>query len=274
MVNLFRSRVSILPVCAFLIAFGGCAERRVSSSIADESFQPGVIVVEPPPAPPAPPPPVEAQPIEPVPAPAPEVAAAEPVPPPAPEPAPAPEAAPAPEPAQAPTPEPPPAPEPPPVVAEIPVPAEPPPAPAPAPEPEVPTSEPPPPPVEPEAPPAPEPAPPPAAEPLVLADVFFDFDKFSLRPDARSALEENARQLKTQNGVSLLIEGHCDERGTIEYNLVLGEKRAQAVKRYLQDLGINAANVQITSFGKEKPFCTEHSDACWQQNRRAHFVVR
>ena len=73
---------------------------------------------------------------------------------------------------------------------------------------------------------------------------------------------------------ALLIEGHCDERGTIEYNLVLGERRAQAVKTYLVDLGIAASKIQTISYGKEKPFCTRHSVQCWQQNRRAHFVLR
>ncbi len=120
-----------------------------------------------------------------------------------------------------------------------------------------------------------EPAPPPAPMPaptLELADVYFDYDKFAIRSDAATALEGNARQLKAQSGWSLLIEGHCDERGTVDYNLVLGEKRARAVKKYLQDLGVPSAKVQITSYGKERPSCAEHSDDCWQKNRRAHFV--
>lgn len=125
---------------------------------------------------------------------------------------------------------------------------------------------------------APPAGPPPSAptspeETMTLADVFFDFDRFSIRKDAQATLEANARWLKTANGRKVLVEGHCDERGTVEYNLVLGEKRAQSVKQYLQELGVPASQIQITSFGKERPFCTEHSDACWQQNRRAHFVL-
>jgi peptidoglycan-associated lipoprotein len=124
------------------------------------------------------------------------------------------------------------------------------------------------------------PAAPPSSAPtspeavMTLADVFFDFDRFAIRQDAQATLEANARWLKTVNGRKVLVEGHCDERGTVEYNLVLGEKRAQSVKQYLQELGVPASQIQITSFGKERPFCTEHSDACWQQNRRAHFVLQ
>lgn len=127
--------------------------------------------------------------------------------------------------------------------------------------------------------PAPLPPPPPAAsappapEPLALADVYFDYDRFVIRSDARDVLEANARRLKAANGRKLLVEGHCDERGTVDYNLVLGERRAQTVKQYLQDLGVPASQIQITSYGKEKPFCTDHSEACWQSNRRAHFVL-
>jgi peptidoglycan-associated lipoprotein len=71
-----------------------------------------------------------------------------------------------------------------------------------------------------------------------------------------------------------LIEGHCDERGTLAYNLVLGEKRAKATKRYLEDLGIPASRLITTSYGKEKPFCKDHNEGCWSKNRRAHFVVQ
>lgn len=122
-------------------------------------------------------------------------------------------------------------------------------------------------------PPPPVAPPPPAAEPLTLADVYFDFDRFVIRSDARAVLEANARRLKAENGRKLLIEGYCDERGTVEYNLVLGERRAQATKQYLQDLGVPSSQIQVTSYGKEKPFCTDHSEACWQSNRRAHFVL-
>jgi peptidoglycan-associated lipoprotein len=110
--------------------------------------------------------------------------------------------------------------------------------------------------------------------PGTLGDVFFDFDRAALRPDARATLEANARVLKEKNGVKVLIEGHCDERGTLAYNLVLGERRAQSVKRYLQELGVPVSQLQITSYGKERPFCTEHRETCWQQNRRGHFVAK
>jgi peptidoglycan-associated lipoprotein len=104
-----------------------------------------------------------------------------------------------------------------------------------------------------------------------LSDVFFDFDRFVIRDDARSGLEANAGLLKSQSSEKILIEGHCDERGTGAYNLVLGERRAQAAAQYLRDLGVPSSRMQITSYGKERPFCMEHSEACWQSNRRAHF---
>lgn len=110
--------------------------------------------------------------------------------------------------------------------------------------------------------------------PGTLGDVFFDFDRATLRSETRATLETNARVLKEKNGVKVLIEGHCDERGTLAYNLVLGERRARSVKRYLQELGVPVSQLQITSYGKERPFCTEHRETCWQQNRRGHFVAQ
>jgi peptidoglycan-associated lipoprotein len=107
-----------------------------------------------------------------------------------------------------------------------------------------------------------------------LGDVFFDYDKFALRMDASPILDANARLLKAGTGWKLVISGHCDERGTSAYNLVLGERRARTVKKYLEDLGLPSSQMQITSYGKEKPFCTEHNQECWQQNRRAHFTVQ
>ncbi|MGH7168426.1 MAG: OmpA family protein [Nitrospiraceae bacterium] len=126
---------------------------------------------------------------------------------------------------------------------------------------------------------APEPPPPlaavaPGPGPLVLSDVYFDYDQFVLRSDAKTALEGNARRLKAGNSAKLLIEGHCDERGTVAYNLVLGERRARMVEQYMKDLGIAPSRLQITSYGKERPFCAVHSEHCWQQNRRAHFVLQ
>lgn len=167
---------------------------------------------------------------------------------------------------------------------------------APPPPPEPPPPPPPPPPAEetrvaeapapppPPPPPAPEPPPPPppvieqpaAAAPVAeLEDAYFDFDRHVIRPDARTTLESNARILKSDmKGAKILIEGHCDEIGTAAYNLVLGEKRALAVKRYLADLGVSSSRMQTTSYGKERPSCTEHSPDCWQKNRRTHFATK
>ncbi len=108
-----------------------------------------------------------------------------------------------------------------------------------------------------------------------LADVFFDFDQYVIRSNAIPVLEKNAELLKEAAKVSsVLVEGHCDERGTGEYNLALGTRRAQAIKGYLIDLGIEASRIQIASYGKEKPFCAESTPNCWQNNRRGHFVQR
>ena len=197
-----RNRAIALCLAVGLLGLlAGCGSKQVSTSAADQAFEPGqpkVEVVEAPPPPPPPPP-------EP------------PLPPP-------------------PPPEPPPPP-PPPVIE--------------------------------------EPAPTMAAPAPELADAYFDFDKASLREDARSSLEANGRILKAEmKDAKLVIEGHCDEVGTVAYNLVLGEKRARAVKQYLQDLGIAPSRLQITSYGKERPTCTEHSPDCWQKNRRAHFDVK
>ena len=107
-----------------------------------------------------------------------------------------------------------------------------------------------------------------------LADVYFDFDQYAIRSDARSTLKATASILKARSSHTVVVEGHCDERGTNAYNLILGERRAQAVKRHLQDLGLAASQLQIASYGKERPVCTEHSDACRQLNRRVHFSRR
>ncbi len=219
--------------------------------------KPAPPVPEPKPAPPAP----EPKPAPPVPEPKPAPPAPEPKPaPPAPEPKPAP---PAPEPKPAP-----PAPEP--VVEETT------PAAAPVSEPEMEIAK-----LEPDdfVPEAPAPAPPvPAPEPdravdSGLAHVFFDFDEYAIRSDAVPVLEKNFELLKsTYKDSGVLIEGHCDERGTVEYNLELGKRRAQAVKDYLVDRGIEESRIRIVSYGKERPFCTESEPSCWKQNRRGHFV--
>lgn len=106
-----------------------------------------------------------------------------------------------------------------------------------------------------------------------LKDSFFDFDKADLRDDARTALASDAQWLKQYGSIKVLVEGHCDERGTEEYNLSLGQKRASAVKEYLVSLGIDGSRVNTVSYGKARPFCTDHDENCWQQNRRGHFVI-
>lgn len=108
---------------------------------------------------------------------------------------------------------------------------------------------------------------------LKLGDVFFDYDKYDLRSDARQLLQDNARYLKENSGFSVLLEGHCDERGTNEYNLALGERRADAVRSYLIDLGVDGSRLSTISYGEEKPFALGHTENAWSQNRRVHFNV-
>ncbi|MDH4185574.1 MAG: OmpA family protein [Nitrospira sp.] len=103
-----------------------------------------------------------------------------------------------------------------------------------------------------------------------LKDVFFDYDRFQLRKEALPALDSNAAWLRVNGNKSLLIEGHADERGTLAYNLVLGEKRARAVKRYLLDLGVKPSQLHTTSYGEARPFCKQQNESCYQENRRAH----
>ncbi len=106
-----------------------------------------------------------------------------------------------------------------------------------------------------------------------LKDAYFDYDKSNLRPDARQSLATDASWLKKYPSTKLLIEGHCDERGTDEYNLALGERRADAVREYLADMGVVSNRVQTVSYGKERPFCNQETDSCWQENRRGHMVI-
>jgi peptidoglycan-associated lipoprotein len=106
-----------------------------------------------------------------------------------------------------------------------------------------------------------------------LDDVFFDLDKSAVRDDAKPALQKDADWLKKWTSVVVMLEGHSDSRGTAEYNLGLGNRRANAVKDYLTNLGIPASRVTIVSKGKEQPFCNEENEGCWQQNRRGHFVI-
>lgn len=107
-----------------------------------------------------------------------------------------------------------------------------------------------------------------------LSDIFFDFDRYAIRRDAQPTLEGDAAWINKSFIKSIMIEGHCDERGTEAYNMVLGEKRATAAKRYLEDLGVPGFKLKVASFGKMRPFCKEHDESCYQLNRRAHFVLQ
>jgi peptidoglycan-associated lipoprotein len=110
-----------------------------------------------------------------------------------------------------------------------------------------------------------------------IEDAYFDYDKASLRPDALKALQADSTELrdilKDYPDYKLTIEGHCDERGSAEYNIALGNKRAEAAKDYLVQVGIPSAQLNLVSYGKERPVCAEHDEACWQRNRRIHIVA-
>jgi peptidoglycan-associated lipoprotein len=106
-----------------------------------------------------------------------------------------------------------------------------------------------------------------------VKDAFFDYDKADIRADAREALSQTAQFLRSHPQVKVVVEGHCDERGSTEYNLALGDRRAASAKQYLVSLGIGADRMETVSYGKERPFCTASTEECWQQNRRAHFVM-
>ena len=106
-----------------------------------------------------------------------------------------------------------------------------------------------------------------------LKPAFFDYDKADIRADTRDVLAANATWLKKYAGLQFTIEGHCDERGTAQYNLALGDRRANAAKDYLASLGVDASRIKTVSYGKERPFATGHDEDSWQKNRRAHFVV-
>lgn len=106
-----------------------------------------------------------------------------------------------------------------------------------------------------------------------LTDVFFAFDSIEINDEARAALQKNVEFLKKRPSVQVLIEGHADARGTNEYNLALGERRADAVRDYMVSLGIPDNRVSVVSKGEETPFCQDETESCWQQNRRGHFVV-
>jgi peptidoglycan-associated lipoprotein len=137
--------------------------------------------------------------------------------------------------------------------------------------------------IDPVATPAPRPTPRPDAESIAglsidklsgfLKPAFYDYDKADIRGDARDVLAANATWLKKYPSVQFTIEGHSDERGTAQYNLALGDRRANAAKDYLVSLGVDASRVKTVSYGKERPFATGHDEDSWQKNRRAHFVV-
>jgi len=141
----------------------------------------------------------------------------------------------------------------------------------------------------PSSPPPPPPAAPAAPKPLTdeevfsrkslgelsaeLSAAFFDYDQSTLREDARPVLQKNVAWLKRWTSTRVTIEGHCDSRGSSEYNLALGERRAAAVKDYLVNLGVAGDRILTVTKGKEQPFCRDETEGCWAQNRRGHFVV-
>ncbi len=137
------------------------------------------------------------------------------------------------------------------------------------------TPPPPPPPVE-TPPPVPieEPVVEPEPEPeMELRTVYFDFDKYNIRPDQQARLTDNAEQLRQFADTRVLLEGHCDNRGTNEYNMALGAKRANSVKNFLAEYGIAATRLTAKSFGEERPVCSENAESCWQRCRRVEFII-
>lgn len=124
--------------------------------------------------------------------------------------------------------------------------------------------------------PPPPPPPPPAHETPAapeMSDVYYDYDSATLRDDARSTLTENGRMLVQATSTRVTVEGHCDERGSVDYNLALGERRAAAAKDFLVSYGVGAERIETISYGENRPFALGHDEASWAQNRRAHFVV-
>jgi peptidoglycan-associated lipoprotein len=107
-----------------------------------------------------------------------------------------------------------------------------------------------------------------------LTDIHFGYNTYNIEPQDGSVLKQNASWLQTNPRTRVQVEGHCDERGSEEYNIALGAKRAQAAKDYLETLGIEGSRISTISYGKELPLCTDHDESCWQQNRRDHFVVQ
>jgi len=111
-------------------------------------------------------------------------------------------------------------------------------------------------------------------QPKEMADVAFAYDRFDLSPEARSTLADNAAWLENHPGTMVMIEGHCDDRGSNEYNLALGDRRAKSAYNYLINLGVSASRISTISYGEEKPVCTAAGESCWSKNRRAHFRAK
>jgi peptidoglycan-associated lipoprotein len=124
---------------------------------------------------------------------------------------------------------------------------------------------------------APPPAPSPSEEDLFgqsVKDIYFEYDKSDIRSDQQAAIQADAQFLNQHSNINFTIEGHCDSRGSTEYNLALGDQRASSVKNALVSAGVSANRIKTISYGKEKPFCMEENESCWQQNRRGHFVYQ
>jgi peptidoglycan-associated lipoprotein len=127
----------------------------------------------------------------------------------------------------------------------------------------------------------PPPPPPPSAGPSeedlfgrTIRDIYFDYDKSNIRADQQASIQTDAQFLNQHPNINFTVEGHCDERGSTEYNLALGDQRAASVKSALISAGVAANRIKTISYGKEKPFCMEHTEQCWQENRRGHFVYQ
>jgi peptidoglycan-associated lipoprotein len=113
-----------------------------------------------------------------------------------------------------------------------------------------------------------------ALQPKQLRDIRFDFDRFDLTPEARAILADNAAWLESNPGTAVMIEGHCDDRGSTEYNVALGDRRAKSAMDYLVNLGVSSRRLSTISYGEERPTCMSGTEACWAENRRAHFATR
>jgi len=107
----------------------------------------------------------------------------------------------------------------------------------------------------------------------LIGDVYYDYDRSELRDEARARLQSNGEFIKAHPQFLFTLEGHCDERGTVEYNVALGDRRASSAKGYLSTLGVAEGTMTAVSYGKERPVCTESNEGCWKQNRRTHFVI-